>query len=389
MKLLFLIISLFWVLVVVAFLYWAPVVSFLNLLVLAVIIMFIKSEGSSWHHAQEFENRFWTVISFITAAVLMFSPDSPVGIGRWSIALGWTIVVIVSFAVHSYDRHLHRVNISRKPEFVRSRRGGSSVSAHMRGGLSPNSIPNTVVSPPQHTPDVTARVPLFLARDFSEVGVSSDLPTNSLRPSKTHFCQFSFELNIPFLSVVHVLYNRPRAISNSGSAMGGGTTTASGIGTEGDSVSTRTQRSLSFSSGGNGSAGNGTVKSPTQAAGGATSAASLSSSISSSISMSGVGGSSASSKAAGTGYAANGGTTTAAGISTNSGASSSSDSTVATSTNGSRPVSPTAPTQTRLLGLLLEGGSKSYYILCLSRRSLLSVLTHMDAPFDSIVTNAS
>lgn len=128
-KLLFLIVGLFWVLVVLAFLYWAPVVSFFNLLVLTVIVAFIKSEGSSWHHAQEFENRFWTAISFITSVVLVFSPDSPFGVGRWSHALGWTLCFSVAYAVHSYDRHLHRVTISRKPEFVRIRRGAAGTQA--------------------------------------------------------------------------------------------------------------------------------------------------------------------------------------------------------------------------------------------------------------------
>ena len=215
-KLLFLIVGLFWVLLVLAFLYWAPVVTFLNLGVLAMIVVFIKSEGATWHHAQESENQFWTVMAFLTSMVLIFSPDSPLGIGQYSTMLGFLIAFSVAFAVHSYDRHLHRVNISRKPEFVRVRRGGSTM--HARG--------------------------------VSSINNSTGLPAGS-----------GTAMSPPGSPPTAAMHQRPRAASSSGSgyghgqqsssssSSGSGSATTGGIATaEAREDSTRPQRAMSMSS---------------------------------------------------------------------------------------------------------------------------------------------
>jgi len=70
-------------------------------------------EESSFHHAQEFENRFWTFAGFFLSAALIFGSDSPVAFGRyWSPTLGFVCVAFSGYATHVWDRHRHRVAIS-------------------------------------------------------------------------------------------------------------------------------------------------------------------------------------------------------------------------------------------------------------------------------------
>ena len=233
---------------VVALLYWAPVVSFLNLVVLSVIVLFIKSEGSSWlHHAQEHENRFWTGMAGVGAAVLVFSPDSPLAIGRWSYTLGLLITLGAAFAVHSYDRHLHRVNISRKPMFVhgRSRRAGAGTGPGTGAGASSSGNSSALGASTSTS---------------GSLGGSSGLPapppahlrgpsTNSLplpgyprsppnSPPTSQRLGHGLSVSLPGSS------QRPRAVS-----AGVGPGAAEGVGVEGDET-TRTQRALSFSGSG-------------------------------------------------------------------------------------------------------------------------------------------
>jgi len=84
-----------------------------------VTFLFILTEQWFTHDAVEFENRFWTFMAFVLAAICLFCPDSPVKFAEDRPGLAWTIVVVFSFLVHNYDRHMHRLVLARKANIRR------------------------------------------------------------------------------------------------------------------------------------------------------------------------------------------------------------------------------------------------------------------------------
>jgi hypothetical protein len=52
--------------------------------------------------AQEFENRFWTVLGFVGSTCVLFIPDSPFAIGQWSVSAGFICVALCTFGIHRY-----------------------------------------------------------------------------------------------------------------------------------------------------------------------------------------------------------------------------------------------------------------------------------------------
>ncbi len=77
---------------------------------------YVRTEETNYlHHAQEFENRFWTLLAFVFSSCVVFINDSPFAIGRWSIGTGVLLVALATFCVHTYDRHMHRLWIARVP----------------------------------------------------------------------------------------------------------------------------------------------------------------------------------------------------------------------------------------------------------------------------------
>ncbi len=93
---------------------------------------YVSTEQSNYlHHAQEVENRFLTLLAFVFSSCLVFIHDSPLAIGHWSIGAGVLVVALVTFSVHTYDRHLHRLWIARVP--------------HMSSGYASSSLLSTIV----------------------------------------------------------------------------------------------------------------------------------------------------------------------------------------------------------------------------------------------------
>lgn len=62
--------------------------------------------GPRSRRTQEHENRFWTSVAFCFSGALVFVPDSPVAVGQWSPVLGFLLVMLFTFSVHSYDRQV-------------------------------------------------------------------------------------------------------------------------------------------------------------------------------------------------------------------------------------------------------------------------------------------
>ena len=71
-------------------------------------------EESSFHHAQEFENRFWRIFGLLLSTALFFANDSPlVFVKHWSPSLAFVMVLLFGVFMHLWDRHHHRLAISR------------------------------------------------------------------------------------------------------------------------------------------------------------------------------------------------------------------------------------------------------------------------------------
>jgi hypothetical protein len=137
----------------------APIFCSLSLALGYTLYLFLANEKAGVHNAQEFENRFWvrsitrppppsppptnlppltslthptqTVFALMVASIAMFTIDSPVAIGTWSPSLGFLITVSFGWLVHAYDRHLHRLEMSRVPNLRRSSSLSGSI-ARMR-----------------------------------------------------------------------------------------------------------------------------------------------------------------------------------------------------------------------------------------------------------------
>jgi hypothetical protein len=92
----------------------APVICSCLLSLLYSLYLFMAYEDSSFHSAQEFENRFWTIFGLLLSTALFFAKDSPVAFGRhWSPSLGFVMVLVSGYLMHIWDRHAHRLEISR------------------------------------------------------------------------------------------------------------------------------------------------------------------------------------------------------------------------------------------------------------------------------------
>jgi hypothetical protein len=92
---------------------------------LYTLSVFLFNERHHVHNAQEFENRFWTIFAVLFSTALFFAKDSPLALGVWSPSLGFLAVLISGYAMHVWDRSMHRLEMSK---LVRLKRGTATSS---------------------------------------------------------------------------------------------------------------------------------------------------------------------------------------------------------------------------------------------------------------------
>lgn len=92
---------------------YAPIFCSCVLSLLYTLYLFVANEEHGVHHAQESENRFWTIFAVLLATVVFFAQDSPIPLGNWSPSLGFVSVVLSGYAMHTWDRIVHRRDLSR------------------------------------------------------------------------------------------------------------------------------------------------------------------------------------------------------------------------------------------------------------------------------------
>lgn len=111
----------------------APITSSCLFSLMYSIYLFIAYEESGVHHAQEFENRFWTILAVLLSTVLFFAADSPIAFGLWNPTLGFLGIFVSGYSMHLWDRYVHRVSISQLHIIGGSglKRSGSSTSSSL------------------------------------------------------------------------------------------------------------------------------------------------------------------------------------------------------------------------------------------------------------------
>jgi hypothetical protein len=118
------------ILMFVSFLSVAPIISSCLLSLAYSLYLFIAYEESGLHHGQEFENRFWTVFAVVLSTALFFASDSPLAFGFDYPWLASFSVLCCGYAMHAWDRHMHRVNISRQTLLRSSSSVGGRRTSH-------------------------------------------------------------------------------------------------------------------------------------------------------------------------------------------------------------------------------------------------------------------
>uniref|UniRef100_A0A7S4ERR4 Uncharacterized protein n=1 Tax=Pseudo-nitzschia australis TaxID=44445 RepID=A0A7S4ERR4_9STRA len=98
----------------------APICCSCLLSLVYTLYLFVAYEEHGVHHAQEYENRFWTIFAMLFSTALLFAQDSPVAIGKYSPSLGFVGVLVSSYAMHVYDRYMHRIALSQQTKLRRT-----------------------------------------------------------------------------------------------------------------------------------------------------------------------------------------------------------------------------------------------------------------------------
>ena len=105
----------------------APIVCSCLVSLIYSLYLFIAYEESGVHHAQEFENRFWTIFAMLFMATLVFASDSPMAFGMAYPLPGTICILLSGYLMHLWDRYQHRLNISRQVSLRRNQSGSQSL----------------------------------------------------------------------------------------------------------------------------------------------------------------------------------------------------------------------------------------------------------------------
>ena len=114
----------------IAPIFWSCIVSLLY-----TLSLFLFNESHGVHDAQEFENRFWTIFAVLFSTALFFAKDSPLALGMWSPSLGFSSVILCGYAMHIWDRNMHRYKLSQLVRLKRNCTGNASLNTLHKMGL--------------------------------------------------------------------------------------------------------------------------------------------------------------------------------------------------------------------------------------------------------------
>ncbi|KAL7501183.1 hypothetical protein ACHAWT_011044 [Skeletonema menzelii] len=153
----------------------APIFCSCLCALLYILYYFLANEGTTIHHAQEFENRFWTVFFVLLTMAGIYVKDSPFSVYFESRHSGWGFFVmfIVGYGVHTWDRMVHRKHLTSHVGGLR--RGASAAQSllHLNAHIA-----NAVVSP-----HAGAKAHLTLEEQLQRISTCMDNIDQLLVPS--------------------------------------------------------------------------------------------------------------------------------------------------------------------------------------------------------------
>jgi len=98
-----------------------------------ILYYFIANETSGMHHAQEFENRFWTIFALLLTATCVYVKDSPFCFGDTRPGFAAFLSFTIAYGVHMWDRIMHRKEMGRHVAGLR--RGASAAQSLVKLNL--------------------------------------------------------------------------------------------------------------------------------------------------------------------------------------------------------------------------------------------------------------
>lgn len=107
---------------------YAPIFCSCLLSLLYTLYLFMAYEEHGVHHAQERENQFWTIFALLGSTAMFFADDSPIAFGKANPSLGFFSVLLATYAMHTWDRMVHRREISRQVSIRRTGTASSSLT---------------------------------------------------------------------------------------------------------------------------------------------------------------------------------------------------------------------------------------------------------------------
>lgn len=135
------------VLMILASFSFAPIITSCVISLIYSFYLFVAYEEAGFQHAQEFENRFWTIFAVLLSTALAFCQDSPVKFGLKYPSLGFLSVCIAGYVAHMWNRYMHRKSISkaqdnslllrRRLSNIKKRRNSINLSSSTTSAISP------------------------------------------------------------------------------------------------------------------------------------------------------------------------------------------------------------------------------------------------------------
>ncbi|KAL3784883.1 hypothetical protein HJC23_012486 [Cyclotella cryptica] len=110
----------------------APIFSSVLAVLIYIVLYFLFNEEHEIHHAQEFENRFWTIYFALLVGASIYVKDSPFCFGDEHPYVGLFVVFVVGYGVHMWDRIIHRKEMSQQGLGSGLRRGASAAQSLAR-----------------------------------------------------------------------------------------------------------------------------------------------------------------------------------------------------------------------------------------------------------------
>ena len=112
--------SLLFIFLIFYFIWIAPYFTLIILTIFSIVVVFVMTERWTTHDANEFENRFWSLMAFVLSTSLVFATDSPLYFCGNFPLLAFSVIFLCTYSVHIFDRYLRRISLRSMPNIHRN-----------------------------------------------------------------------------------------------------------------------------------------------------------------------------------------------------------------------------------------------------------------------------